>query len=199
MRPMRLAASGITQKTAERHAYIVRNEHRRLKYELANKRAVSADTEALVRRSAVSGTSTFETATSNRSCRIVRLFRFPLRSWYILTFSMLCSICILSTRSFIGNSNVRLRPKEVQAFLESYAQHFNITSRFQLNTEVTSVSRIGDKWHLTLTRKSGDQEEQAFDRLVVCTGLFQTPRAPHVEGLDEFEGRILNTQTYKKS
>lgn len=71
-------------------------------------------------------------------------------------------------------------------------------SRFQLNTKVTAVNRIGNKWHLTLTRKEGHQEEQAFDRLVVCTGLFQTPRKPHVEGLDEFEGQILNTQTYKK-
>lgn len=98
----------------------------------------------------------------------------------------------------IGDPEVRLRPHEIQAFLESYARHFNIATRFQLNTKVTAVNRIGNKWHLTLTRKEGHQEEQAFDRLVVCTGLFQSPRKPHVEGLDEFKGEILNTQTYKK-
>lgn len=63
---------------------------------------------------------------------------------------------------------------------------------------MTAVNRIGNKWHLILTRKEGDQEEQAFDRLVVCTGLFQTPREPRVEGLDQFKGKVLNTQTYKK-
>ncbi|KAL7965568.1 flavin monooxygenase-like protein [Trichoderma sp. SZMC 28014] len=97
-----------------------------------------------------------------------------------------------------GDPDVRLRPSEIQAFLESYARHFNITNRFQLNTRVAAVNRVGNKWHLTLTRKDGYQEEQAFDRLIVCTGLFQTPRKPHVEGLEEFKGKILNTQTYKK-
>ncbi|PTB35562.1 hypothetical protein M441DRAFT_84461 [Trichoderma asperellum CBS 433.97] len=97
-----------------------------------------------------------------------------------------------------GDNEVPLRPAEVQAFLESYAHHFNIKSRFQLNTRVTAVHRVGNKWHLILKRKEGNQEEQAFDRLVVCTGLFQTPREPHVEGLDQFEGKVFNTQTYKK-
>ncbi|KAH8120777.1 dimethylaniline monooxygenase (N-oxide forming) [Trichoderma asperellum] len=97
-----------------------------------------------------------------------------------------------------GDNEVPLRPAEVQAFLESYAHHFNIKSRFQLNTRVTAVHRVGNKWYLILKHKEGNQEEQAFDRLVVCTGLFQTPREPHVEGLDQFEGKVFNTQTYKK-
>lgn len=63
---------------------------------------------------------------------------------------------------------------------------------------MTAVNRVGNKWHLTVTRKDVSQEEQAFDRLVVCTGLYQNPKKPHVEGLDEFEGKVLNTQTYKK-
>ncbi|KAL7921228.1 flavin monooxygenase-like protein [Trichoderma austrokoningii] len=96
------------------------------------------------------------------------------------------------------DSEVRLRPAEIQAFLESYSRHFNITCRFQLNTRVTTVNRVGNKWHLILTRKDGHQEEQSFDRLIVCTGLFQTPKKSRVAGLDDFKGKVLNTQTYKK-
>lgn len=193
---MQLAAFGITQKTIERHACPVRNKQRHLDYIPANKRAIAIDTEALVRRSAVSGTGNFEAATSNESLRIVWLFRFSLRSWYVFTAPL--DVGVKPFGYFIGDPDVRLRPSEIQAFLESYARHFNITNRFQLNTRVAAVNRVGNKWHLTLTRKDGYQEEQAFDRLIVCTGLFQTPRKPHVEGLEEFKGKILNTQTYKK-
>ncbi|KAL6788815.1 flavin monooxygenase-like protein [Trichoderma sp. SZMC 28012] len=90
-----------------------------------------------------------------------------------------------------------LYPKEIQAFLESYAEHFDIVHRFRLNTKVTTVSRVGDKWSLLLTDAQGKREEEMFDRLVVCNGLFQTPKEPRVEGLDQFRGEILNAHTYK--
>lgn len=95
---MRLAAFGITQKTIERHACPVRNKQQRLDFILANKHGISADTEALVRRSAVSGTGNFEAATSNKSCRIVRLFRFSLRSWYVYT--LLYALLHVSAEAF---------------------------------------------------------------------------------------------------
>lgn len=98
----------------------------------------------------------------------------------------------------LGVSDDPLYPKEIQAFLESYAEHFDIVHRFQLNTKVTTVSRVGDKWSLLLTNAEGNREEKLFDRLVVCTGLFQTPKEPRVEGLDQFRGKILNAHTYKR-
>lgn len=88
--------------------------------------------------------------------------------------------------------------KKNQAFLESYAEHFGIVHRFRLNTKVTTVSRVGDKWSLLLTDAQGKREEEMFDRLVVCTGLFQTPKEPRVEGLDQFRGKILNAHTYER-
>ncbi|KAM0255739.1 hypothetical protein ACHAQJ_005493 [Trichoderma viride] len=97
-----------------------------------------------------------------------------------------------------GDSDVPLRSAEIQTFLESYAQHFDIESRFRLKTKVTAVNRVGNKWHLLLTREEGEQEEQIFDRVVLCTGLFHSPRKPHIEGLDQFEGQVLDTHTYKK-
>ncbi|UKZ58343.1 hypothetical protein TrVGV298_012211 [Trichoderma virens] len=98
---------------------------------------------------------------------------------------------------YAGASDVPLYPTEIQAFLESYAQHFDIVPRLRLNTKVIAVSRIGDKWRLLLTNSGGRNEEQMFDRLIICTGLFQTPKEPRVEGLDQFKGNILNTHTYK--
>ncbi|KAL7907601.1 flavin monooxygenase-like protein [Trichoderma velutinum] len=96
-----------------------------------------------------------------------------------------------------GATDVPLYPTEVQAFLESYAQHFDIVHRLRLNTKVTAVSRIDDKWRLTLTNAEGKKEEQMFDRLVICTGRFHTPKEPRAEGIDRFRGEILDTHTYK--
>lgn len=99
---------------------------------------------------------------------------------------------------FLDASDGPLYPEEIQAFLESYAEHFDIVHRFRLNTKVTTVTRVGDKWSLLLTGAQGKREEEMFDRLVVCNGLFQTPKEPRVEGLDQFRGEILNAHTYKR-
>ncbi|KAL7931393.1 flavin monooxygenase-like protein [Trichoderma chlorosporum] len=56
---------------------------------------------------------------------------------------------------------------------------------------------MGDKWRLLLENTSSKKGEEMFDRLVVCTGLFHTPKEPRVEGLNEFKGKILSTHTYK--
>lgn len=101
-------------------------------------------------------------------------------------------------KEFLDASDGPLYPKEIQVFLESYAEHFDIVHRFRLNTKVTTVNRVGDKWSLLLTNAEGKREEEMFDRLVVCTGLFQTPKEPRVEGLDQFRGEILNAHTYKR-
>lgn len=99
---------------------------------------------------------------------------------------------------FLDASDGPLYPKEIHAFLESYTEHFDIVHRFRFNTKVTTVNRVGDKWSLLLTNAEGKREEEVFDRLVVCTGLFQTPKEPRVEGLDQFRGKILNAHTYKR-
>lgn len=95
---MQLAASGITPKTVERLACPVRNHQPGLNFILANIRAISLDTQALVRRSAVRDTNNCEAATSNRPCCIVRLFRLSVRSGY--AFTCLYAVFNFSTNVF---------------------------------------------------------------------------------------------------
>jgi dimethylaniline monooxygenase (N-oxide forming) len=63
---------------------------------------------------------------------------------------------------------------------------------------VSAIDRVGDKWHLQLTKSDGEREEQAFDRLVLCTGLNHSPKRVHFEGIDDFKGQVFNTHTYKR-
>ncbi|KAL7805761.1 flavin monooxygenase-like protein [Trichoderma gracile] len=97
-----------------------------------------------------------------------------------------------------GDSDVPLEPGEIEEFLESYARHFGLESRLRLKTRVSAVDRVGDKWQLQLTKADGEREEQAFDRLVLCTGLNHSPKRVHFDGVEDFKGQVYNTHTYKR-
>ena len=91
-----------------------------------------------------------------------------------------------------------LEPGEIQEYLESYARHFGLGPRLRLETRVSAVNRVGNKWHLQLTKLDGESEEQAFDRLVLCTGLNHSPKQIHFDGIEDFKGQVFNTHTYKR-
>lgn len=48
-----------------------------------------------------------------------------------------------------------------------------------------------------MNHKSGEQETNEFDYVVVATGHFSTPNMPYVEGLDEFSGRVLHAHDFR--
>ena len=70
----------------------------------------------------------------------------------------------------------------VQAYLQSYAEHFGLIPHIQFNTSVTSVEHKSDldKWKV----KIDTGEEFLFDMVVVCNGHYRLPRYPDVPGLD---------------
>ncbi|HKV21605.1 MAG TPA: FAD-dependent oxidoreductase [Mycobacterium sp.] len=78
------------------------------------------------------------------------------------------------------------------AYLHRYADMFGLTSRIRLGTRVERLSRGGDGW---LVGHSGTSE--AFDRVVVASGRFQSPYVPPVPGLDTFTGSAGAMSTYR--
>ncbi|PTB63267.1 FAD/NAD(P)-binding domain-containing protein [Trichoderma citrinoviride] len=108
--------------------------------------------------------------------------------------------CLYNTRALVRrrDSDVPLEPGEIQEYLESYARHFGLGPRLRLETRVSAVNRVGNKWHLQLTKLDGESEEQAFDRLVLCTGLNHSPKQIHFDGIEDFKGQVFNTHTYKR-
>lgn len=69
------------------------------------------------------------------------------------------------------------------AYLHRYAETFSLTPRVRLDTRVDRLSRGRNEWLLT---HSGTVE--AFDRVVVATGRFNSPCIPPVPGLVTFTG-----------
>jgi len=85
--------------------------------------------------------------------------------------------------------------EQVRGYLESYANHFGVREKIRFNTEVRKVARVdesGQRLAVTTWAIGMDEEETAeYDFISVCNGVFHVPNIPAIEGMDEFDGRIV--------
>lgn len=67
----------------------------------------------------------------------------------------------------------------------------------RLSTVVTHVSHDEalNKWIIEIS----DSPKEMFDRVIIATGMNQTPNYPNVKGIDQFEGETLHSKSYKGS
>lgn len=91
--------------------------------------------------------------------------------------------------------------KQVQAYLETYVDHFGFRDAIRLNRDVVAaVPDGGEGWTIT-TRSTvdGTVEDEQFDYLIVCNGIFSIPAIPAFAGADAFAqagGDILHTSQF---
>ncbi|MFQ6006260.1 MAG: flavin-containing monooxygenase [Woeseia sp.] len=88
--------------------------------------------------------------------------------------------------------------EDIRSYLESYADHFDIRSSIRFNQEVCDISRAGgdgERWEVTYrsTDDSNEEISSEFDFVAVCNGVFHKPNIPVVEGVEEFDGRVLHS------
>jgi len=83
--------------------------------------------------------------------------------------------------------------EQVQAYLQSYADHFGISADILLNTEVkhASFDEPSQTWRVVSERVgseagSAEPASRSFDFLVVCNGIFSAPFMPAYQGSREF-------------
>ena len=80
----------------------------------------------------------------------------------------------------------------MRAYLRSYAERFGLLARIRLGTEVVKVAQNDARWRVTV-RGAGREDVLDFDFVVVCNGVFSTPRIPAVDGMERFAGRIAHS------
>ncbi|MFN2316557.1 MAG: flavin-containing monooxygenase [Gemmatimonadales bacterium] len=84
--------------------------------------------------------------------------------------------------------------RELLAYFESYARHFDLYPAIRFRTRVTKAHpEPSGGWRLTL----GDGTTELFDHLLVASGHHWDPRMPEYPG--EFTGTLLHSHAFKSS
>ncbi len=95
---------------------------------------------------------------------------------------------------------------QMQAYLRAYADHFGVTPRLSLATEVLSAEPLPERdgWRLTFApvgQADGPSVTRDFDWLIICNGIFSIPAIPAYPGIDAFRaagGTIVHTSQFTR-
>jgi dimethylaniline monooxygenase (N-oxide forming) len=94
--------------------------------------------------------------------------------------------------------------QNIRDYLHSYATHFGVFNRIRFETEIVNVIREDAdraRWIVTfrfLDVRSGviKEENQEFDFVLICNGVFSIPKIPAMDGKEEFiasGGEVLHS------
>ncbi|MDQ5821260.1 MAG: NAD(P)-binding domain-containing protein [Actinomycetota bacterium] len=84
-------------------------------------------------------------------------------------------------------------------YLASYCDAFGVDQHIRFGTTVESVKREPVKgWHVRTLEPDGQQREERYDAVAVCSGPNQHPHRPHFTGQETFPGRILHSAQYRR-
>ncbi len=88
---------------------------------------------------------------------------------------------------------------QVQAYLQAYAERFQLLPRVHLNTEVLAATQEPDqRWRVTARGPQGESTE-IFDKLILCNGIFSRPAVPEFAGAAAFAaagGRVCHSSEF---
>ena len=89
---------------------------------------------------------------------------------------------------------------QLLAYLERYADHFDLRQHVWFGTEVLRVEPAeGDRWDVTThgTGTGGAERTQRYAAVVVANGHNWSPKLPAYEGQDAFRGTLIHSAAYK--
>lgn len=83
--------------------------------------------------------------------------------------------------------------KQMKAYLDSFASHFQLRKNIKLNTKVTEVLPIENNlWQVTFAH----QEKEIYQGIIICNGHHWCKKFPQFKG--EFNGEIIHSKDYKQ-
>jgi cation diffusion facilitator CzcD-associated flavoprotein CzcO len=89
--------------------------------------------------------------------------------------------------------------EQMQAYIESYVDHFGFRDRVHLGTEVLAARPHGEGWVLETRNAAGETGHTEVDWLVISNGIFSMPDVPSWPGNESFTasgGQILHTSQF---
>ena len=91
---------------------------------------------------------------------------------------------------------------QVQEYLSAYADKFGLKPLIRLSTPVTHAAQVEDgRWTVTFRPQGEEEQNESFDFLTICNGIFSAPAVPDFPGQDAFRaagGTICHSSEFLK-
>ena len=88
--------------------------------------------------------------------------------------------------------------QQMYDYLQSYADHFDIRKHYRLNAGLKDLERENDKWALKITYNgSKELTTEYFDKVLVASGSFITPKQPKLKDMEKFKGNVMHSFDFR--
>jgi dimethylaniline monooxygenase (N-oxide forming) len=99
-------------------------------------------------------------------------------------------------------TNVYPTNQVIRAYLQRYAEGFNLIPHIRLNTTVQEIREEpdGPGWAIRFQTQDGETQTATFSNVIVASGRYNKPMIPDVPGLSSFTGAggVTHTFNYKE-
>lgn len=86
---------------------------------------------------------------------------------------------------------------ELRNYLSSYAERFGLQPFLRAGSRVTAIKAEREGWMVT-SQSNGLLENELFDNIIICSGVFGTPYIPPLQNTMAFKGEVHHSTDYKK-
>ncbi|WP_133468568.1 flavin-containing monooxygenase [Paraglaciecola marina] len=86
--------------------------------------------------------------------------------------------------------------KEYKQYLDKYAKHFDLLKYIKFDCDVTQIEDTSENFIISGVGSDNQKFSETVDTLAVCSGQFQKPNIPDIEGLDTFLGDTMHSAEY---
>lgn len=83
------------------------------------------------------------------------------------------------------------------AYYRDYAIHYGLMDKIRFGTTVESIKRDESR-KLWLVKISGEDTMRPFDKIIYAVGTETKAKLPTIEGQEQFQGRLIHGQAYKR-
>jgi len=94
------------------------------------------------------------------------------------------------------NSERFIRGPQVQKYIKRFAEEKGIYPSCKFNTTVTRLTPNPRGWDVEYEGEEGSATE-AFDYVVICTGMYSNPSMPSFPGQENFKGEVMHSGSFK--
>ncbi len=105
--------------------------------------------------------------------------------------------CMFSDFAWKGSVQDFPNQREVFEYLGEYMKTFKLEQYLNLNSNVETVLKVGNRWLVEWRKDDLHKRSQCFSYVIVATGIFSKAAMPFSIGIENFKERVTHAKDYK--